>query len=473
MEINKIHNFLEENKKNIINDTRDLISIPSVSEDIDKVKEALRLAIDKASNMGFQAYTVLNDSIGIIEMGEGKETIGILTHIDVVPAGDLKDWKTNPFEMVEKDGLLFGRGVLDDKGPIISALYAMDAIRKLNMPIKKKIQLIIGTQEEVEWTDMYEYVKKYPLPDYGFTPDGQFPICNKEKGYADIVFNFLEKCTSNTGSFEILSFQSGNATNSIPSTAKATLKGNLEELQAMAETYIKENNDEKISLKLDGENIIVTAQGIACHSAYPQQGVNPIIMLGKFLNTLNLKENAGAKLVKFIAESCYDYFGKGLGLYSESEYLDGEYMHRNVISPTVVKGENNVYDINLNMRPVYGTTIDGLKEILNKVCKNANCTFEIEDFLAPIFISKEKPFLKIMEDTYNELSGLKNEFTLAHGTSYAKAMPNTVAWGPVFYEEDESCHIANEYMSVEKLLKATEIYVVALARMVSTEDSLI
>jgi succinyl-diaminopimelate desuccinylase len=473
MEINKIHNFLEENKKNIINDTRDLISIPSVSEDIDKVKEALRLAIDKASNMDFKAYTVLNDSIGIIEMGEGKETIGILTHIDVVPAGDLKDWKTTPFEMVEKDGLLFGRGVLDDKGPIISALYAMDAIRKLNMPIKKKIQLIIGTQEEVEWTDMYEYVKKYPLPDYGFTPDGQFPICNKEKGYADIVFNFLEKCTSNTGSFEILSFQSGNATNSIPSTAKATLKGNLEELQAMVETYIKENNDEKISLKLDGENIIVTAQGIACHSAYPQQGVNPIIMLGKFLNTLNLKENAGAKLVKFIAESCYDYFGKGLGLYSESEYLDGEYMHRNVISPTVVKGENNVYDINLNMRPVYGTTIDGLKEILNKVCKNANCTFEIEDFLAPIFISKEKPFLKIMEDTYNELSGLKNEFTLAHGTSYAKAMPNTVAWGPVFYEEDESCHIANEYMSVEKLLKATEIYAVALARMVSTEDSLI
>lgn len=473
MEINKIHNFLEENKKNIIDDTRDLISIPSVSEDIDKVKEALRLAIDKASNMGFKAYTVLDDSIGIIEMGEGKETIGILTHIDVVPAEDLKDWKTNPFEMVEKDELLFGRGVLDDKGPIISALYAMDAIRKLNMPIKKKIQLIIGTQEEVEWTDMYEYVKKYPLPDYGFTPDGQFPICNKEKGYADIVFNFQEKCTSNTGSFEILSFQSGNATNSIPSTAKATLKGNLEELQAMVETYIKQNSDEKISLKLDGENIIVTAQGIACHSAYPQQGVNPIIMLGNFLNTLNLKENAGAKLVKFIAESCYDYFGKGLGLYSESEYLDGEYMHRNVISPTVVKGENNVYDINLNMRPVYGTTIDGLKEILNKVCKNANCTFEIEDFLAPIFISKEKPFLKIMEDTYNELSGLKNEFTLAHGTSYAKAMPNTVAWGPVFYEEDESCHIANEYMSVEKLLKATEIYAVALARMVSTEDSLI
>ena len=77
-----------------------------------------------------------------------------------------------------------------NKGPIISALYAMEAIRKLNIPVKKKIQLIIGTQEEVEWTDMYEYVKKYSLPDYGFTPDGQFPICNKEKGYADIVFKF-------------------------------------------------------------------------------------------------------------------------------------------------------------------------------------------------------------------------------------------------------------------------------------------
>ncbi|GAA0123516.1 MAG: Sapep family Mn(2+)-dependent dipeptidase [Clostridium argentinense] len=473
MEINEIRNFLEENKKNIINDTRDLVAIPSVSEDINKVKEALRLAIEKASNMGFKAYTVLNDSTGIIEMGEGKETIGILTHIDVVPEGDLKDWKTNPFELVEKDGLLFGRGVLDDKGPIISALYAMEAIRKLNIPVKKKIQLIIGTQEEVEWTDMYEYVKKYSLPDYGFTPDGQFPICNKEKGYADIVFNFDEKCTSSTGSFEILSFQSGNATNSIPSTAKATLKGNFENLQNIAEDYIKVNKDEKISLKLDGNTIVVTAQGVACHSAYPQQGVNPIIMLGKFLNTLDLKLNAGANLVKFIAEFCYDYFGKGLDLYSESEYLNGEYMHRNVISPTVVKFENNIYKINLNMRPVYGTTLEGLKETLSKVCEKAKCTFEIDDFLSPIFVSKEKPFLKIMEDTYNELSGLKNEFTLGHGTSYAKAMPNTVAWGPVFYDEDECCHIANEYISVEKLLKATEIYAVALGRMVSTEDSLI
>ncbi|WP_291565073.1 MULTISPECIES: Sapep family Mn(2+)-dependent dipeptidase [unclassified Clostridium] len=473
MEINKIHNFLEENRENIINHTKDLVEIPSVSQNIDKVKEALRLAIDKASNMGFKAYTVLNDSIGIIEMGEGKETIGILAHIDVVPADDLEDWKTKPFEMVEKDGVLFGRGVLDDKGPIISALYAMDAIRKLNMPIKKKVQLIIGTQEEVEWTDMNEYVKKYPLPDYGFTPDGQFPICNKEKGYADISFKFEGKCEDSIDNFKILDLQSGNATNSVPVVAKATLKGNLEELQAIVEAYIKENKDEKISLKLDGENIIVTAQGIACHSAYPQQGVNPIIMIGKFLNTLNLTNNAGAKLVKFIAEFCYDYFGEGLGLYSESEYLDGEYMHRNILSPTVVKGGNDIYDINLNMRPVYGTTVEGLKETLNKVCESANCTFEIEDFLAPIFVSKEKPFLKIMEDTYNELSGLKNEFTLGHGTSYAKAMPNTVAWGPVFYDEDECCHIANEYMSVEKLLKATEIYAVALARMVSTEDSLI
>lgn len=472
IEIQNINKFLQDNKENIINDIRDLVAIPSVSENLPKVKECLKTVICKAEKMGFKAYTVLDDSIGIVEMGDGTETIGILTHIDVVPADDLDKWNSNPFEMVEKDGVLFGRGVLDDKGCIVSSLYAMDAIRKLNLPINKKVQLIIGTQEEVEWVDMNEYIEKYPLPDYGFTPDGQFPICNKEKGYADVAFKFTS-CTCCTGDFEITKLQSGNATNSVPGVATAILKGDLNKFKDSLNKYLALNKDAKITFSEDGSVIKVVAEGVSGHSAFPHLSINPIVMLGKFLNTLSIVSNSRGNAIKFIAENCYDYFGKGLGVYSKSEYLDGEYMHRNVISPTVVKEDDSHCTVILNMRPVYGTTLEGLKEIFTKISNETKSTFEVLDFLAPIFVSKEKPFLQIMENTYNELSGLKNDFTLGHGTSYAKAMPNTVAWGPVFYDEDECCHVANEFISLEKLFKATEIYSVALGRMLEETKPLI
>lgn len=471
--IENIKKYLDENKANIVADIKDLVKVPSVSEDLPKVKECLRLLISKAEKMGFNAHSVLDDSIGIIEMGEGTETIGVLTHIDVVPVDDPEKWNTEPFDVVEKDGVLFGRGVLDDKGCIVSSLYAMQALKELNLPINKKIQLIVGTQEEVEWTDMNQYIKEFKLPDYGFTPDGQFPICNKEKGYADIAFKFTSS-NNQDGEFEVINFSSGNATNSVPAVASAKLKGNVEKLQTMLDAYLKENTDSKITINKNEDILIVTAEGVSGHSAFPHLSVNPIVMLGKFLNTLTFKENAKSNAIKFVAENCYDYFGKGLGVYSESEYFEGEYMHRNVISPTVVKDDDSDCTVILNMRPVYGTTLECLEETFAKVSAESKSKYEILDFLAPIFVSKEKPFLQIMADTYDELSdGLKNDFTLGHGTSYAKAMPNTVAWGPVFYDEDECCHVANEYISLEKLLRATHIYSVALARMVESKDSLI
>ena len=89
--------------------------------------------------------------------------MGILAHVDVVPAGNLADWQTPPFVLVQKESKLYGRGTLDDKGAIIASLYAMKAMKDSGMPVHKKIQLILGTQEEGEWSDIDAYVKQYPL----------------------------------------------------------------------------------------------------------------------------------------------------------------------------------------------------------------------------------------------------------------------------------------------------------------------
>ena len=167
----EIDSFFESQMPFIMEDLRRLIAIPSVSSDKENVGKALDFVLSVGKRLGFRAESHLDHQVGVIELGEGDETVGILTHIDVVPQGDEELWKTPPFEMREIDGKLFGRGTLDDKGATLVSLYAMKAIVDSGQPLKKRVQLIIGTQEEVEWVDMEAYVKKFPLPDYGFTPE--------------------------------------------------------------------------------------------------------------------------------------------------------------------------------------------------------------------------------------------------------------------------------------------------------------
>ena len=117
----KIRLFLEEHEKDMHDDLKAFIGIPSVSSDHENVVRALRFILELAKTYGFEARSVLEDQVGVIEMGSGDETLGILTHVDVVTPGDMEDWDTDPFAAVIKDGRMYGRGTIDDKGMIIAS----------------------------------------------------------------------------------------------------------------------------------------------------------------------------------------------------------------------------------------------------------------------------------------------------------------------------------------------------------------
>ena len=176
----KLFAFLEANEENMIADLKEFVRIPSISTDLEQVRRALDYALSLGERMGFSSRAVLDGQVGVIETGAGPETLGILSHVDVVPPGDLEAWDSPPFEPVIRDGAIWGRGTLDDKGAIIASLYAMKAVADLGQPWRKKVQLILGTQEEVDWTDMRAYVKSFPLPDYGFTPTANTPVQHRE-----------------------------------------------------------------------------------------------------------------------------------------------------------------------------------------------------------------------------------------------------------------------------------------------------
>jgi succinyl-diaminopimelate desuccinylase len=310
-----------------------------------------------------------------------------------------------------------------------------------NKSLKKKVQLILGTQEEVEWTDMDAYVAEYPLPDYGFSPDGEYPICNIEKGCADYTLEF--DVNDNCNQLHIVSIDCGTMQNSVPAKAVAMLS--------------------------DGREVIATGKTV--HSCQPELGENALFNLYDKLTALGVVENRLMKLLKEISGSFSSIYGKELGLYSESEYYQGEFVHRNVFSPTIFKAENGKAILNINCRFPYGESeANLLSKIQEFAHRNHGKVTEVYAMPA-VFVSKEKPFLKVFAESYEEVTGLTNEFTLAHGGSYAKAMPNIVSWGPIFPGEEDTCHEANEYISIDSLIKNTEIFAYSIAKITLSDES--
>lgn len=446
----EIDSFFESQMPFIMEDLRRLIAIPSVSSDKENVGKALDFVLSVGKRLGFRAESHLDHQVGVIELGEGDETVGILTHIDVVPQGDEELWKTPPFEMREIDGKLFGRGTLDDKGATLVSLYAMKAIVDSGQPLKKRVQLIIGTQEEVEWVDMEAYVKKFPLPDYGFTPDGEFPLCNIEKGIADVLIRF-PIANENSDGKAVTFIEGGTALNAVP--GKCTYKVGY---------FVK-------GLEMSAQNFQV--KGKTVHSCQPERGVNAILLAVKEILEEDLRENTFYKVCNFIEEYFSSMYGEKLDLYSDNEYYNGEFVHRNVFSPTVLNTTNDYIELGINCRLAFGTDEKKVVEIIEKKSRGYGGKVVYSHTMPAVYISKERPFMKEFAKAYEEITGEENEFVLAYGGSYAKAMPNIVSWGPIFLGEEDTCHEENEYILKDSLIKNGKIFALALSKIVFNEKS--
>ncbi len=450
--------YINEHKEEILCQLSKFVEIPSESNNPDMLKTAIDFVLELGRKLGFKAQSFCSDQVAVIEMEPTEvisrdqhespqqiETFGILSHVDVVPPGDLEEWDTPPYEAIIKDGKIFGRGTLDDKGMIIASLYAMKAVLELarasNEPVKKKVQLILGTQEEVEWTDMDAYVAGYPLPDYGFSPDGEYPICNIEKGCVDYTLDF--DVSDSCSQLHIRSIACGVAQNSVPGKATAILS--------------------------DGREII--AYGKTVHSCQPERGENALFSLCEKMVSLGVAENKLMRLLEEITDKFSSIYGQELGLYSESEFYEGEFVHRNAFSPTIFNSQDGRATLNINCRFPYGESEERLLEGIREFAVQNNGTVTDVYAMPAVFVSKARPFLKVFAKSYEEITGLENEFTLAYGGSYAKAMPNIVSWGPIFPGEEDTCHEANEYIGIDSLLNSTKIFANTIAVIVLSGKS--
>ena len=450
--LQSIERFIEDNRDLMVSRCKELVAIPSMTEDREQVSLALDYVLDLGLRMGLKTKSLLNGEIGLVEAGEGEEILGVLAHVDVVDPGDESKWISPPFEPEVREGKLYGRGTLDDKGAVIAVMTAMEALVKLGIPLNKEIQLILGTREETHWTDMEAYVEKFPLPDYGFTPDGSFPICNVEKGGMDLELIIpLEKGKPQGKKAVLESVEAGKAVNVVPGECQAVLK------------------------MPDGKEKQLETKGRSVHSCQPEKGINALVEMGKQIRSMLesgiLEPTKGVKFLAMLGNRFESTEGEDLGLYSETEYYQGEFVHRNVFSPTLAYTSGQEIHVNINVRFPYGSDEEKIRETFRNLAEEFGGLIEEKGYMPAVYVRKDRPFLKVFDQAYERVMGESGGYNLEYGGTYAKAIPDVVSWGPIFPGEEDTCHEENEYIGVDSLVKNAKIFALAMANIALTEES--
>jgi succinyl-diaminopimelate desuccinylase len=456
---------VEMRRNDLIADTQKLLRIKSTLDESEStpdipfgpgIKEALDFMIQLGEKDGFITKNV--DNYGAhLEMGKGEELLGILGHLDVVPEGE--GWTSAPYSAEIRDGKIFARGAIDDKGPTMAAYYAMKIIKELGIELNKRVRLILGTDEESDWRCMDYYFEKEEMPTVGFVPDADFPIIYAEKGIADFTFDMEPKSTGSESLF-VKSFEAGQRFNMVPESAKVIIS--LSSDQAMEweekfDMYLKEHNLKGTSTVANNE-MTLTLEGVSVHGMEPDLGLNAGLKLADFLFTMPLQ---GDDRVFF--DFIHHYLssesrGRKLGV-AYSDDITGD-LTINYGILTYKNGQSG--KIAFNMRYPVTYDFDNGWKTIEQIAGEHQFTANIRTHLGPHHVDADSQLVQTLQKIYQEHTGEEPELLAIGGGTYARALKNAVAFGPLFPGREDVAHQKDEYIMIDDLLKATAMYAQAI-----------
>ncbi len=441
-------------KDEFLKDLDELLKIHSVSAQGHELPEkALDWMLDKAEQFGLKTKKIGNIA-GHAEFGDGELLGGVLTHLDVVPA-ERKDWSCEPFELTRKNGRLYGRGLADDKGPALAALYCLRALKESGVS-GNRIRVIFGTSEEIGMQDMVTYFENEKLPDMSFTPDSEYGICKAEKGILHLEIS--APAANNT---TLTQFEAGAANNVVPDTAYALVDCNEYEehlLQRLADG--REGNYE-LNFTIDGMK--VTSRGRAAHACEPEKGFNAAAALVGLLCAAFGYEAVG-DLCAFI-DFCIGMETNGLSM--------GIKM-RDSVSGALTLTLSRVSIIEHEAKAVIDVRypVSFLEEVvlyqIKKVAAREGLYVKVLDSEKPLFLDESKDIVKVLKNAYKNVMGEEPEMFTTGGGTYARMLGGKgVAFGPVFKDDDSRIHNSDESLDEEKFFRHFRICLEAMYGMMT------
>ena len=443
---NRIKNDVKEQ---FLNSLQTIISYPSVLNEGENgtpfgqaIQDVLEKTLELAQKLGFQTYIDPEGYYGYAEIGQGEELLAVLCHLDVVPAGDLEDWQTPPFEATLKDGWLIGRGVQDDKGPSLAALYAVKSLLDQGLVFTKRIRFIFGTDEETLWRCMNRYNQLEEKADLGFAPDSSFPLTYAEKGLLQVKLH--------GPGWEDRPLQAGRALNVVPD--KATYKGErLEELLPVIE---------QSGVNYTEETGAVTVLGLSKHSKDAAEGVNAIVGLAE---SLSLIQPHPALL--FIADAVGED-ATGAALFGEIKDEPSGALSFNIATLSIDEEQS---EIGIDIRIPVLADKEALVKRLSEVAASYQLQYEEFDYVAPLYVPLDSPLVSTLMAVYQEETGDQTPAMSSGGATFARTMENCVAYGALFPDALQTEHQANERAKLDDLYRAMEIYAETIRRLAAKE----
>ncbi|WP_075982638.1 dipeptidase PepV [Bacillus massilinigeriensis] len=455
---------VESRKEALLEDTKNLLKIKSVLDEENStedaplgkgVKEALEFMLKLGEKDGFIAKNVGNLA-GHLEFGQGDELLGILCHVDVVPEGD--GWTSDPYAAEIRDGKIYARGAIDDKGPTMAAYYAMKIVKELGLPLNKRVRMILGTDEESEWRCVDHYFEHEEMPTMGFAPDADFPIIFAEKGISDFDLVQSKVKDGGPGKNKVISFSSGVRYNMVPDYARATIQSEDQEVVIQEfEAFLKEKKA-KGTYHVETNGLVLEVEGVSAHGMEPKAGVNAGLLLAEFIATLSTDKQAEGYF-QFVKT----YFVNG----SRGKQLGVAYSDEITGDLTINVGKLNYSNemggkLGLNLRYPVTNDMEHTKAVIEGVIDKAG--FRLENFSdsKPHHVDEKDFLIQTLKKVYEEQTGEKAELLSIGGGTYARSLKSGVAFGPLFPGRPDIAHQKDEYMIIDDLIKATAIYAQAI-----------
>jgi succinyl-diaminopimelate desuccinylase len=424
--IPRLKAYFDEHFDEILADLNEIMSIESTYSEPSDGKpfgegsaKALAWGARQGEALGLNVRNFDNYAVSMT-FGENP-VLGILSHLDVVPAGD--GWTHEPFACTPDGDKIYGRGAIDDKGPSVAVLWAVKALRELNVPLSKGFRIIFGGNEEGGCEDIEYYEKCEPFPPMVFTPDGSFPVLNCEKGMLHLTFSapFSDK--------NIVGIDGGTVINAIPDKCGFT--------------------------SADGVNHICA--GKSSHGSRPENGDNAVT---KFLHEYKLGGGENTLLLALAELFPHGEFdGKSCGL-GFSDEISGVM----TCALTMLSVKNGKLCGGIDIRFPIDRTLSLIKEITVSALERAGFTTDECSGMEPHYVPADSPLVKTLLEVYRDVKGESGEPIAEGGITYVHNTAGGVAFGAEFPWENNNMHGADEHISVETFKYNLNMYANAIAR---------
>ncbi|MBA0038819.1 Sapep family Mn(2+)-dependent dipeptidase [Pantoea sp. BIGb0393] len=469
----QIQQWIAANRAALTADLAEWIAIPSISR-ADRAApgapfgaecaEILQKVLTQAEQAGFKTERHQGYA-GSVIYGEHARDIGLINHLDVVPAGD--NWTYPPFALTQHGDFVIGRGVADNKGPGVLNFYLLKLIRDLNIPLHHNLRIVYGLAEETNMADMAWFAQHGPVPDYSIVTDGMFPVNNAQKGQLSFTL-----AVPNAGL--LAGIVAGSASNSVPDFASVHIANadldavgeKLARLQGLAASYVAIKPQQNGCFTLE-------ARGNGGHAAFPDGTLNATQVLLAALIELELLDDHQRQLAETLVQLFASPYGVGAGLGLE----DAESGKLTLNAGVWYSHQADTLSIDGDIRYPVSWRGEQIVEILQQQLAATAITLQPNwRDVAPFFLPASHPVISLLQQVWNDTTGRNDRPYAMGGVTHSKKLPNAITFGPGYRKTAANTpeflpaghglpHGADETIHLPSLLEALPKYVIALIRL--------